>query len=227
MGIEQFIKDPKVYLSSHDEVRVSQTASLILAFSEGARLQNPAGGFSKQFTPRGAGPFPTLVPFIGTAAAAEKKDAMTFGNTVKRHLGISKGLKRTYNVQSASVDLGVRWLPYEAGVVTYMFVDNAATFIGTGELTGCTVAAGTMGTSICYFHAFAPAGTHGAGARLLQHAMIDHIATSSGVGNMIYADNTVDYDGFAFSYGRKDGRAWKMYVYGTNSGVVKFGEVRV
>lgn len=224
MGLHQFLDNPKTYLKGHHEVRISQNAATFAAVRQGPALPVPGGGQSRQYYDRPAGPYVTLVPWMGAAALAEKTEKMKVHNVIGRHVGLVDGMTRSYNCAASAGDIGLRWLPYEVGFVTYMAVDGAATFMGTGELSGCTVGVGQAGGHIYYFHAFAPMGYHGVAARNIQRAMIDHIANGIGLNNMAYAENTIDYDGFAFGFGKKKGNHWKFYIYGTQSGVTKMAE---
>jgi hypothetical protein len=224
VSLDQFYNNPKTYLKGHASVRINQTGQAFAALRAGSDLPVPNGGQSRQYTHQTGGPFVTLVPWMGKAAVDEKKEAMKAHNVVGRRLGLSPMMTRTYSTTASPGDIGVRWLPYQQGFVTYMEIDPAANFVGTGELTGCTVAVGSVGGHIYYFHSFCPAGNNGAAARTMQRNMIDHIGNSIGIGNMAYAENTIDYDGIAFGFGKLKKNTWKFYIYGGNSGVSKIAE---
>lgn len=224
MSFDTFRQDPKAYLNGHQEVRIAQTNDAYRAVRAGPDHPVPGGGTSRQYYHRGATPFVTGTPFMNVAAVNAKTEAMKFHNIIGRRVGVSQKMSRLFNADQSGADVGVRWLPYSPGYVTYMEVDNAATFMLTGELSGCTVAVGAAGGYIYYFHSFAPNGYHGVPARTIQRAMIDHIANGIGLVNMTYAENTIDYNGFAFGFGKKNGNNWKFYIYGSTSGVAKMGD---
>jgi hypothetical protein len=224
MSFDTFRANPKPYLDGHQEVRIAQTIDAFNAVRAGPDHPVPGGGTSRQYYHRGAGPFVTLIPFMNVTATNLKNEGMKFHNIIGRRIGLSAKLSRLFNAGQSPADAAVRWLPYRPGYVTYMEVDNAATFIVTGELSGCTIATGEAGGFIYYFHSFAPNGFHGVAARNIQRTMIDHIANGVGLNNMSYAENTIDYDGFAFGFGKKTNNTWKFYAYGSNSGVYKQGE---
>jgi hypothetical protein len=224
MSFQTFCNDPKSYLNGHQEVRIAQTVYAFNAVRAGPDHPVPGGGQSRQYHHRGATPFVTGTGFMNVAAVNAKTEGMKFHNIIGRRIGVSQKLSRLFNADPSGGDVGVRWLPYALGFVTYMEVDNAATFILTGELSGCTVAVGAAGGFIYYFHSFAPNGHNGVAARNIQRAMIDHIASGIGLNNMTYADNTINYDGFAFGFGKRANNNWKFYIYGSNSGVAKMGD---
>jgi hypothetical protein len=224
MSFQTFRENPKSYLSGHLEVRIAQTAHAFNAVRAGPDLPVPGGGQSRQYHHKGTAPFVTGTAFMNIAAVNAKTEAMKFHNVIGRQVGLSQKLSRLFSADQSGGDVGVRWLPYALGFVTYMEVDNAATFMLTGELSGCTVAVGAVGTYIYYFHSFAPNGHHGVAARNIQRAMIDHIANGIGLNNMTYAENTINYDGFAFGFGKKTNNNWKFYIYGSNTGVAKMGD---
>ncbi len=224
MSFDTFRDNPKSYLNGHHEVRIAQTLYAFNAVRAGPDHPVPGGGQSTQYYHRGTTPFVTATPFMNVAAVNAKTEGMKFHNVLGRRVGLSQKLSRLFNADSSVGDVGVRWLPYKLGFVTYMEVDNAATFIFTGELSGCTVAVGDAGGFIYYFHSFAPNGFHGVAARNLQRAMIDHIANGINLNHMAYAENTIDYNGFAFGFGKKSGNHWKFHIYGSTSGVAKMAE---
>jgi hypothetical protein len=224
MGFGTFRDNPKAYLQGHKEVRIAQTVEAFRAVRPGPDHQVPGGGQSKQYYHRSAGPFVTATPFMNVTAVNLKNDGMKFHNIIGRRIGLSEKLSRLFNADQSGADVGVRWLPYHMGFVTYMEVDDAATFMFTGELSGCTVAVGEAGGFIYYFHSFAPNGYHGVAARNIQRNMIDHIANGIGLNNMAYAENTIDYNGFAFGFGKKAKNSWKFYIYGSTSGVAAMAE---
>jgi hypothetical protein len=233
MSFDTFRSEPKSYLSSHKTVRISQNGSTFASVNSGVALPVPGGGTSRQYTHKANAPFTTVIPFMNIAAQNEKTEGMRAHNVVARHvglaghLGFAEKLTRVFQSTASGADVGLRWLPYELGFVTYMAMDAAATFALTGELSGCTVGVGSAGGTPYYFHSFAPNGHHGLAARNIQRAMIDHIANGIGIQQMHYAENTIDYDGFAFSFGKRKSlhSPWKFYIYGSNTGTAKIVEI--
>lgn len=224
MGFGTFRNDPKSYLKSHHEVRIAQNQHAFNALIAAVPAAIPGGGTAREYIHNGAAPFTDVIPFMNVAAVNQKNAGMKLHKVIGRRLGFSPKFSRLFNSGRSGVDIGVRWLPYEVGYVTYMQIDTAATFALTGELSGCTVATGEAGGSIYYFHSFAPNGFHGPNARNIQRNMIDHVANQLGLANMEYAENTIDYDGFAFGFGKLKNRTWKFYIYGSNSGVSKMAQ---
>ena len=75
-------------------------------------------------------------------------------------------------------------------------------------------------------HSFAPPGIHGANARTTQMNMVNHVANGLGGGNVFFAQNTIDYGGQGFVFGRrKAGGNWKFYAYGSTTGVRRLCDV--
>jgi hypothetical protein len=214
MAFADFMADPKGYLRTH-QIFIGNSLNAGGSVTAQAQVVNASGGFSREFRRAGANI---------TMTAANGQQSSTMGNAV-RTIGIAPVVRRDFTIAPSATDVGFRFLPYRQGEVTYMALDAMAQFFITGPLTGCTVAMGRRGGRLYTFHSFAPVGVHGPAARTAQTNMVNTIGATLGAGNMLFAENTIAYNGQGFVFGRARGSAWKFYAYGSASGVHKIGEL--
>jgi hypothetical protein len=215
MSFESFMEDPKGYLSTH-QIFIGNSLNGGGAVAAQPTAPNPAGGLSMEFRRGGANI---------TMVAQAGQTSTTLGAIV-RGIGVAPRVRRDFMIAASPADIGLRFLPYRQGHVTYMSLDAMGLFFVTGPLTGCTVAAGRLGGRLWVFHSFAPVGIHGAAARTAQQNMVNHVAAGLGPGAVHLAENTLQYGGQGFVFGRrKQGGLWKFYAYGSGSGLRKMCEL--
>jgi hypothetical protein len=212
MSFEAFMEDPKAYASTH-ELFIGNSLNAGGSVAAQPLAVNPAGGHSLQF--RRAGPNITMVDMQGRTSS-------TVG-AIARGIGVAPRVRRDFVVAASGVDVGLRFLPYRQGHVTYMSIDAMGTFFITGPLTGCTVAVARLAGRLWTFHSFAPVGIHGVAARLTQRQMVNHLAAGlagAAVPVVHFAENTLQYTGQGFVLGRRRPAGnWKFYAYGSASGM--------
>ncbi|MHC5002025.1 MAG: hypothetical protein ACYTJ0_02780 [Planctomycetota bacterium] len=224
MGFTTFVANPKSYLKTHDVI-IQQNPAVLTPLTATPDAAIPTGGTARRYD-HNAGQYVSMIHSYSHAVAADVAREKTAPSIVGRALHVLPRADRTFAPVASNADVGVRFLPYNPGCVTYMPIDAAATFAITGPLTGCTVAAGKTGGTVWFFHSFTPGGLHGAVARTMQRQMISHVQAQLGLAFCHIAENGAQYDGQGFVFGRRrDNGRWKFYAYGSDSGITKFADL--
>jgi len=215
MGFESFMQKPKSYLKTHN-VFIGNSYLGGNSVAAGAPAANGAGGNSIRFT------------LTGTDITMKDQQNRSSSNLgmLARSLKIAPNIRRDFIVTNSPNDVGLRFLPYRDGAVTYMSLDHAARFFITGPLSGCSIGAGRVNGEIWTFHAYATAGNHGNAARTQQRDMINNVRMTIGVGAVHICQYQREYTGQGFVFGLlRNGGIWKFYAYGSGSGLTKICEI--
>ena len=228
MSFDTFMADPKTYLSGHS-VLVRSDNSVLQAMTAAAPVDCLSTTLkSQRWSQKPGGPFLTMMHLIAHGAPVRGSFFKAVGVQVGK-LPFQKLSERTYQVFSnGNIDKGFRWLQFVENTCTYMQVDAAATLVMTGPLSGCTVAFGLdNGGTPLMLHANCNRAA-GPAARMQQAHMIIDVCqnqAAANAGHLAHAEYGTDYAGMGFVFARRSGTGWKVYAYGTESGLQKVGEV--
>lgn len=225
MSFNTFLANPKAYLQTH-AMQVGNTQATTAAMTAGPAAPNAAHGSSVLWTQGGAN-FLTM---------NHTRPPTNFLGNIGRKLRLIGKRNIQYSTAASAGDLGYRYLPFGPNQVTYMAMDPAATFVLTGPLSGCSIAAGrTVPGGVVYlFHANANGPPPG-GVPVKQ-AMINNAAGIVGVplAGLHRCDFGAQYNGLGFVFGRLRAHGvWKFYVHsltaapngGVNAVTTKFGQL--
>lgn len=213
MSIDGFVADPAGYSKGH----VVQFSHLGVAPAQaGMQLVSAMNNWGGAWTAEKY----EMIPGQYTRFSFNESGLGRFINGVwtvaPDRIGKGSRAMHTVNVNQGPVDLGIRFLPWNADCVTYMKLDPAARTFFTGPINGCSIYLGTVGADWWAFHANRNnAGAHNAG---MKASMTDEVNIRLPVPvrirhGVVYQ---TDYHDFGFVCGRFKDNKWRFYVVDTN-----------
>jgi len=177
------------------------------AVTYGAAAPNPAGGHSITYTHHAN---VTFNPSLDTPPTTPLQRGLRQINLLGRRM-------ITYGPAAGGGFPGLRILPWRAGHVSELALDNDAQMAITGPLTGCTVAVLRFtGGGYGFYHANVSGHGGVTPANIAaKRNMIANLAGARGVAvdREVYCERGANYTGMAFAFALRRGAGWELYVH--------------
>lgn len=214
MSIASFVADPSGYSKGHVIQFQHQSFPPAQAGMQVAAALNLWGGAWK-------GEEYQMIPGQFTRFRFHESGLQYFKQgqaiTMPDRVGTGSKAMHTVDVDHGAIDLGIRYLPWNADTVTYMAFDGAATTFFTGPINGCSVYIARQGNGTLWaFHSNRNnAGVHNAGLKAaMTNAVCGQLALP-GLQILHQAVYQQEYHAMGFVCGQIKHGQWVFYVVDT------------